>query len=63
MGLIAGLLITLGFDLVSYGTTTVITDVTGLLIDTIAVAVLFALVGGIIGAYLGRGGTRGVPKV
>ena len=63
MGLITGLLITLGFNLVRFGTTKVIADITGLLLDTVAVGVLFAVVGGIIGAYFARGGTRGVPKV
>lgn len=62
MGLITGLLITLGFDLISFATTKVIADITGLLIDTVGVGVLFAIVGGIIGAYFARGGTRGVPK-
>ena len=63
MGFISGLLIALGFDLVSFGTTKVIVDITGLLVDTIAIAVLFAVVGGIIGVYLGMGGgTRGAVK-
>ena len=54
MGFIIGLLTILGHNLISFGTTKVIADITGLLIDVIAVAVLFAIVGGIVGWWLGR---------
>ena len=54
-GLVTGLLMGLGFDLIMYGTTKIMNDMTGLLIDVVALTVLFAVVGGIIGAYRGMG--------
>ena len=55
-GLITGLLMGLGFDLIMFGTSKLMNDITGLLIDVVGLTILFALVGGIIGAYRGMGG-------
>lgn len=62
MGAVVGLLIGLGFDSIMYATTNVMTDTTGLFVDVLAFTVMFALVGGVIGAYLG-GGAKPAARV
>ena len=57
-GAIFGLLLSLGFDLTMYGTTNAY-NLTAALVDPIIGAVMFAIVGGVIGMMLGRG----TPKV
>ncbi|HZV69959.1 MAG TPA: hypothetical protein VFG10_10460 [Saprospiraceae bacterium] len=53
--LITGLLIILGADLISFATTKIISDTTGLFLDVAAFGFMFAVVGGIVGAYRGMG--------
>lgn len=58
-GLISGLLIGLGFDMIMYGNSKIMTDMTGLFIDVIGFTIMWALVGGILGAYFTMGRAKG----
>lgn len=52
---VAGFLISLGMNLTSYATSHMYTTMTGVFVDVIAVTFMCAIVGGVIGAYYGRG--------
>jgi hypothetical protein len=53
-GAIIGFLSAIGMDCLMYGTTTMITEPMHILIDVVITAVLWAIVGGVIGWWLGR---------
>ena len=55
VGAIAGFLIAAAIDFSLYGTTHYFTTMTGLLVDIIANLVAFAIIGGVIGWWYGRG--------
>jgi hypothetical protein len=53
-GAIMGLLVSLGFECLNYGTTTMMTEPTGIIMSSIIAAVMWAVVGGVVGWWLGR---------
>jgi len=53
-GLILGGLISLGNELISFGSTNV-TSFTGTVVEIVLGTIVFALMGGVVGAMLGRG--------
>lgn len=55
MGLIIGLLTGIGVDMAMYGTTYYYTSLTGVLYDVIAITVMSAIVGALLGWWYGRG--------
>lgn len=63
-GAVIGLLSAIGIDCLMYGTTTVVTEPMHILMDAAITAVLWAIVGGVIGWWLGRGAgaARGVAS-
>ena len=54
-GAIIGALTAIGMDCLMYGTTTMITEPTHILIDALITAVMWGIAGGAIGWWLGRG--------
>lgn len=53
-GLILGALISLGNELISFGSTNV-SSLTGTVVEIVLQTIVFALMGGVVGAMLGRG--------
>ncbi|MDZ4747411.1 MAG: hypothetical protein SH808_02925 [Saprospiraceae bacterium] len=53
-GAFIGFLISLAMNCIWYATSTVMTDFTGAIIDIIVVTVMWGIVGGIVGWWLGR---------
>ena len=54
VGAMIGFLLSLGGNLTMYGTTNLFTSLTGVFVDVVAVTVMCALVGGVIGWWYGR---------
>lgn len=52
---IFGLILSLGWDLSLYSTSTWFADTTGLIVDVLASTVMTAIIGGVVGWMLGRG--------
>jgi H+/Cl- antiporter ClcA len=62
-GAIIGALSAIGMDCLMYGTSTMISNPTNILMDMVIMGVMFAIVGAAIGWWLGRGtGARGVAS-
>ncbi len=53
-GAFIGFLLSLGMNCIWYATSTVMTNFTGAIIDIIVVTVMWGIVGGIVGWWLGR---------
>ncbi len=53
-GALLGFLLSLGMNCLWYATSTVMTSFTGVIIDVVIVTVMWGIVGGIIGWWLGR---------
>lgn len=51
---VIGLLMYGSFDCLMYGTTTMFTNVSGILMDVVMGTVMFAIAGGVIGWWMGR---------
>lgn len=54
-GAIMGLLVSLGFECLNYGTTTMMSEPTGIIFSAVIAAVMWGIVGGVVGWWLGRG--------
>ena len=54
-GAIMGLMVALGAECLNYGTTTMMSEPTGIIYSALVAAVMWAVVGGVIGWWLGRG--------
>jgi len=54
-GAIIGLLSAIGMDCLMYGTTTMIAEPMHIIIDVVITSVMWAVVGGVVGWWLGRG--------
>jgi hypothetical protein len=63
-GAIIGVLSAIGMDSLMYGTTTMVTGPSAILMDAVMTAVMWGIVGAAIGWWLGRGagGARGVAS-
>ncbi len=55
VGAIVGLLVGMSIDFFLYGATNYFSTLTGVFVDFVAFTIMCAIVGGIIGAYLGSG--------
>ncbi|MDX1684972.1 MAG: hypothetical protein R3275_07025 [Saprospiraceae bacterium] len=53
-GAVIGLLVGLSFDLINYASTHILTP-TSVVVDVIAMTIISAIVGGVVGWYYGRG--------
>lgn len=53
-GALIGLLVGVGTNLIMHATTTLWTEPTGIIYDTIALTVLWAVTGGVVGWWMGR---------
>lgn len=53
-GALLGFLLALGMNCIWYATSTVMTSLTGVMIDVVINTVMWAIVGGIVGWWLGR---------
>ena len=54
VGAVIGFLLSFGGNMTSYGTSHVFTSMTGVFVDIVAITLMFALVGGVIGWWYGR---------